>query len=295
MDRKTAVASAVLLGATTAAWAADTRFGLEADLARDSNVNRAASDKRADTYLTAEGYAARSVITGTRSGLVLRGAIRGREYFDYSDLSNLAATGRLAWRYQPNPGYTGAFFELALSGEAFQFRDSDIRNGQLLGVSASAGKYVTDRVRLGAGVGYDRRWARKGDVYDLKNPKAWLSIDYKIAERITLYGSGTWIGGDQVFTARTAGPGWNGTWASQGYNNLSYKASAADPVFDANGDQFTAYRNDAKTTVAELGLNWGITGTQAIDIGATWYSSRPDSGPKYDGWIARIGWLMRFR
>lgn len=283
------------LAIATPAGAADTRFGLEADIGRDSNVNRAATDKRADEFADVEGYAARSIQTGAKSGLVLRGALRGRQYFTYTDLSNVGLSARAAWRWQPEPSYTGAWFEAALQGEALRHRDSPIRDGGILSASLSVGKWFSDRFRGVTGAGYDRRWASEGSVYDLSNPKAWASLDWRATDSVTVYGSGTLIGGQQVFTAMTAGGAGGGYgWSGSGYGG-SFAAAARDTVFDRNGEQFTAYRVDARTTILELGLNWAFAGNHALDAGVTRYAARADNGPTYDGYIVRAGWLYRFR
>jgi hypothetical protein len=286
---------ALLLGAVAApARAGDTRFGLQADIGRDSNVNRAAADKRTDEFADVEGYAARSIQTGAKSGVVLRGALRGRQYFTYTDLSSAGLSARAAWRYQPEPSYTGAWFEAALQGEALRFRDSPIRDGGILSASLSVGKWFSDRFRGVAGAGYDRRYASEGSVYDLSNPKAWLSLDWRTSDSVTVYGSGTLLGGQQVFTAMTSGGGGGYGWSGSGYGG-SYAAAARDTVFDRNGEQFTAYRVDARTTVLELGLNWAFAGNHALDAGVTFYSAKADDGPTYDGTVVRAGWLYRFR
>jgi hypothetical protein len=285
----------LLVGVTGTARPADRRFGLEADIGRDSNVNRAAADKRADEFADIEGYAARSIQTGAKSGVVLRGALRGRQYFTYTDLSNVGLSARAAWRYQPEPSYTGAWFEAALQGEALRYRDSPIRDGSIVSASLSLGKWFSDRFRGVAGAGYDRRYASEGSVYDLSNPKAWASLDWRASDSVTVYGSTTLIGGQQVFTAVTAGGGSGGYgWTGGGYGG-SYAVAARDTVFDRNGEQFTAYRVDARTTVLELGLNWAFAGNHALDAGVTRYSAKADNGPTYDGYIARAGWLYRFR
>jgi len=271
--------------------AADARFGIEVDLGRDSNVNRAADLRRADEFVDLEGYAARSFQTGYRSGLVLRAALRGREYFAYSDLSNIGLSGRVAWRIQPTPGYSNPWFEAAFSAEGLRFRDSAIRDGAIVSATVSAGSWFTDRLRGVAGAGYDHRIATEGEVYDLKNPKLWASIDWRATDALTVYGTGTLIDGQQVVTVMN----WTGSAWTGGYSGASYSAWARDPVFARGNERFTAYRVDARTTVLELGLHWAVTGTQAIDVSATRYAAKADNGPTYDGYLVRAGWIYRFR
>lgn len=282
--------AAVLTLGLGPALAGDTRLGLEAGVGRDSNVNRAAADARGDTFADLEGHASRSLQTGARSGALLRAGVRGREYFSYHDISSLGIWARAAWRFQPDSSYTGAWLEAAVQAEALRFLDSPIRDGSILSASVSAGKWFSDRLRGLAGAGYDRRLALEGRVYDLSSPRAWVSLDWRAGDAITLYGTGTLLGGQQVFTAlvpASAGPG----HAFGG----SYSAWAPDPAFDAGTERFNAYRADARTTVLEAGVNWAFASQHALDAGITRYSAKADSGPTYDGYVLRAGWLYRFR
>lgn len=287
-----AAIAALLMLAHVAAHAADTRFGLDAELTHDTNVNRAAyaNEEQTDEILAVEGYAARSFRLSYRSGFVARGGLRLREHREFGDLSNVAALGRVAYRFQPSPGYTGAWIELAATAEALHYRDSTLRDGTILSGSVSVGKYFTDRIRLGAGLGLDEREGKDGALYDLSTTRAWLTLDYRVTPGITVYGSTTWIQGDHVFTANDP--------ATQGQLSSYSDVIVADPAFaDAfGGAPVTAYRMEATTLLFEAGVNIPIRGNQALDFGASWFDSEADrGGGKYDGATFRIGYLYRFR
>lgn len=275
-----------------AALADATRFGVDAEFSHHTNVNRAALDREEqdDNALTVEGYAARSYLLSARSGVVVRGGVRAREFFDFGDLSSLGLTGRAAWRFQSSPGFSSPFFELAAGAEAFKHRDSDIRDGYLVSATASVGSHLTDRIRAEGGVGYERRIATEGNVYDLANAKVWGSLDYKVTGSATLYGSATWMDGEQVFTLLN--------WANWSSMYSYATASASDPVFSSafNGSAPNAYRVDASTTLLEIGVNIAITGTQALDLGVSRFESKADQGDgRYEGATFRVGYLYRFR
>lgn len=278
--------------APAAGLAADTRFGLDAELTHDTNVNRAAyaDDAQTDEILAVEGYAARSFRLSYRSGFVVRGGLRLREHREFGDLSNVAALGRVAYRFQPSPGFTGAWVELAGTAEALRYRDSELRDGYVLSGSVSVGKYLTDRIRVGAGLGLDEREGKDGALYDLSTARAWLTLDYRVTPGITVYGSTTWIQGDHVFTANYP--------ATQGQLSPYSDVIVPDPAFaDAfGGTPVTAYRMEASTMLFEAGVNIPIRGNQALDLGASWFDSEADrGGGKYDGAMFRIGYLYRFR
>ena len=273
------------------ALADSTRFGIDAEYAHDTNVNRAAvdSEELSDHSVSAEAYAARSILLSSRSGLVLKGAVRAAEFFDFSDLSSLAASGRAAYRLQPSPGFTSPWVEFAGQLDGFKYRDSPIRDGYAASIAASIGKHFTDRIRMEAGVGLDRRGGGEDGVYDLSNRKIWTALDYKLTTKATVYGSATWFDGEQVFTMFNTA-----AWATQ----AAYaKARAADPVFSsAFGGAPIAYRVDAKTSRYELGINIALGGNNALDLGWNHFDSRADQGGgKYDGDAFRAGYLYRFR
>jgi hypothetical protein len=288
---------AAVLAACATLWvpgvvlADSTRFGVDAEYAHDTNVNRAAVDSEAlsDDAVSVEAYAARSILLSTRSGLVLKGAVRATEFFDFRDMSSLAASGRAAYRFQPSPGFTNPWVELAGELGGFRYRDSGIRDGYAASIAASIGKYFTDRIRMEAGVGLDRRGGGEGGVYDLSNRKIWTALDYKLTPKTTVYGSATWMDGEQVFTIFNT--------AAWTYPYAYAKAQAADPVFSpAFGGAPTAYRVDARTDRYELGINIALSGNNALDLGWSHFDSRADQGGgKYNGDAFRVGYLYRFR
>ena len=292
LQQRLATIAALLMLAPVSAHAADTRFGLDAELTHDTNVNRAAytNEEQADDILAVEAYAAHSFRLSYRSGFVVRGGLRLREHRVFGDLSNVAALGRVAYRFQPSPGYTSAWIELAATAEALRYRDSALRDGTSLSGSVSVGKYLTDRIRIGAGLGLDEREGKDGTLYDLSTSRAWLTLDYRVTPGITVYSSTTWIQGDHVFTANYP--------ATQGMLSPYAEVIAADPAFARafGGAPVAAYRMEATTLLFEAGVNIPITGGQALDFGASWFDSKADrGGVKYDGAIFRIGYLYRFR
>ena len=282
----------VLLIPAAPALAAETRFGVDAEISHYTNVNRAAlgGEEQADNSVALEAYAARSFLLSDRSGAVVRGGLRAKEFFDFGDMSSLGFAGRAAYRFQPSPGFTSPWLELAAGFEALRHRDSEIRDGSIVSVSASIGRYLTDRIRIESGAGYERRDASQGNVYDLSNAKFWGALDYKLTSSTTFYGSATWLTGEQVFTLSNTAA-WSGLYTYA-------KASAADPVFAPafGGAAPTAYKVDADTTVLELGANIALKGNQALDFGVSWFDSKADEGGgSYNGATVRAGYLYRFR
>lgn len=281
-----------LVISSATALAADTRYGVDAEFMHDSNVNRAtyAGEEQSDQILSVEGHATRSFRLSPRSGMVLRGGLRLREHLEFDDIGSIAALGRIAYRFQPTPGYTSPWFELGGALEALRFRDSALRDGYVASVFGSVGKHMTDRIRIGAGLGLDQRAADEGKLYDLSTTRAWLTLDYRALPKLNLYGTATWLQGDHVFTANNP--------AAQAQLIPYSDVIAADPAFSKafGGAPATAYRMEADTLLFELGANLPIAGNQAIDFGLSHFSSDADrGGGKYDGMMLRAGYLYRFQ
>jgi len=231
----------------------------------------------------------RSFLTSYRSGIIARGGLRFAGHTEYSDLSYAAAAGRVLYRYQHNPGFTGTILEVAGNLEFRQHSDSSIRNGWIGDVSVSAGKHLTDRLRLGAGVGYEGRDAGNA-VYDTSAARVWGSADWRLTPWTTLYGNISFIDGDQVFNSA-----YGGTRA----NLTQYgRASAPDPALRKafGGVVPYAYRVDAETWAYDLGLNYNLGNARALDFSVGYFDSEAKRGmATYDGFAARINYLHRFR
>ena len=271
--------------------AAETRYGIDAEWLRDSNLNRAAYSKeeRSDDLFSAEAYAARSRRISDRSGLVLRGGVRLRAHREFNDLNQLAALGRVVWRMQPSPGFTRPWFELAGGAEFLRHSDSALRDGYVFSGSVSAGKYFTDRIRLDAGAGLDQRFGRDGSLYDLSTRHFRLGAEYLATRRVTVYGNVKWLTGDHVFTANDPG--------TQSYLIPVSDVIVSDPAFSSafGGAANVAYRIQADTRLTEIGVNIPIRGNQALDFGITTIDSTADGGGgSYDGTLWRASYLYRF-
>lgn len=288
MKRTAAIAAVLLL--TMPAWpvlaAEGWRFGAGAEFTHDDNATRGLYDgKKSDNILAMEASASRSWLLSPASGLLLRGLARYSHFTDIDDISNLALVGRAAWRIQPAPGFNAPWFELAGQAQLLQHADSELRDGHILTIEASAGRFLTDRLRLAAGLGLDERSGDDTGVYDLSNTRLWASLDHRIGVRNTLYARLAHVTGDQVFNVIPA---------------LGLGVWAIDPalasVYGAPGN---AYRVDATTQVLELGFNYPLASGQALDFSVTRVSSKAEEGPaqgsKYTTNQLRAAWLYRFQ
>lgn len=286
------ILAAIAAAFASTAYADSTRYGINGEFVHDNNVSRGptSTDQKADSILAAEGYLARSLLLGERSGLVLRGGLKLSQYLAFRDLSNIALSGRAAWRYQPNLSYSAPWLEVAGSATWLKHSDSEMRDGFVVAASVGGGSHVTDRIRIGVGAGIEERTADSGALYELSTNRIWATLDYRVGIASTVYGSLTRIAGDHVFNA-IYGP-------SQTLLATYANAIAADPALadEFGGIAPLGYRLDATTFVYELGFNLPLKGNQAIDLSASFFDSESDrGGQSYDGMALRAMYMYRFR
>ena len=296
MLRHTAFAAVLLLSAPLAL-AESPRFGLDAEVLYDSNASRGLydADRKADNILSVEGSLAGGAPLGSRGGFVYRAAARYDYFSTFQDLSNVAVSGRAAYRVQPGTEYSSPFFEIAGNAVWLQHSDSKLRDGSIVTLEASIGSHLTDRVRLAGGLAIDQRDGgdpgRPGEVaiYDLDYQRVWTTLDYRFGVKNTAYGRIMHITGDHVFNSVTVSgispdpDGW-----------------ATDPALAKElGGTVNSYRVDADTFTYELGVNIPLAGNRALDFLASSYSSKlnegPYSGSKYSGYLLRASYLYRFK
>ncbi len=284
--KRTAVLAAAFLLAAQPALAQSTRYGLDADYLHDDNASRGLydADRKADNILSLEGSATHSMLLGPRSGAVFRAAARYSYFNTFDDLSNLALTGRAAWRIQPGLEFSSPFFEIAGNLAWLQHADSELRDGTILTLEASTGSHLTDRVRLGGGFGMDKRdGGGTAGLYDLATSRFWATLDYRFGMRNTAYARLMQVAGDHVFCSITV-------------SGLSPVWELDTALASGLGRAADCYRLDAKTLLWDIGLNYPLSGNRALDFTFTSYTSKADAGGlEYDGMLLRASYLYRFQ
>jgi hypothetical protein len=277
------VLAAAFLLPGQSALAASTRYGLEADVFYDDNASRGlySADQKADTILAAEGFVASALQLGARGGAVFRGSARYSQFFEFKDISNLTLSGRAAYRYQFGGGFSSPWIEAAAELQLLKHADSDLRDGSIVSIGASGGSHVTDRVRVAAGVDVAERSGGDAGLYDLSTNRLWGTFDYRLGLRNTIYARLSRVAGDHVYNSVTV-TGLSGVWALDPALASGFGGRAPD-----------AYRLDATTLIFELGLNYPLSGRQALDFSFLRFNSKADVGD-YDGNQVRASYLHRF-
>jgi hypothetical protein len=288
MKRISALA-AVLLLAVPAQAAEGWRYGLSADVVHDDNATRGLFDgEKSDNIVALEGAATRSFLLSSRSGVLVRAAARYSHFTDIKDISNLALIGRAAWRYQPSPGFSAPWYELSGQAQLLRHADSELRDGSIVSFDASAGSHLTDRTRVAGGLGFDKR-SGGGTVgqYDLSTNRIWGMLDVRVGARNTAYARLTRQAGDHVFSSGSTS-GLSAVWED-------------DPALRGPLGLAVAntYRLDATTFIYELGFNYPLSRSQALDFSASRADSKVEEGPvqgnTYSATQLRATYLYRFQ
>jgi hypothetical protein len=279
------VLAAALLPTAQLVLADSTRYGLDTEFTHDDNASRGlySADRKADNILAAEGFVVRSMLLSERSGATFRGGARYSQFFEFKDISNLALSGRAAYRYQIGSGFSSPWIEITGEYQWLKHADSALRDGSIVSIGANVGSHVTDRVRVSGGLGTDKRSGDSTGVYELSTNRLWGTFDYRLGLRNTIYARLSRVAGDHVFNS---GPvtGLSGVWAS----DPAIASGLGIPLANA-------YRLEATTLLYELGLNYPLLDRHAVDISVSKFTSKADaSGYKYDGNQLRAGYLYRF-
>jgi len=288
MKRSVVLAAALLLAAPLAG-AQEWRYGLAGEIVHDDNATRGLYDgKKADNIAVVEGSMTRSLMLSGHSGVLFRAAARYSHFMDITDISNLALSGRAAWRYQPRLEFGALWVQLAGEGQLLRHADSELRDGSIFGLEASAGRHLTDRTRLAAGVGLDKRSGGGGaGLYDLSTTRIFGTADVRVGLRNTLYARLTHQSGDHVFSSGSVS-GLSGVWEDD--------PALRGPLGLAVAN---AYRVDATTFIYEVGFNYPLSRTGTLDFSASRYDTKVGEGPyegnKYGATQVRAAYLYRFQ
>jgi hypothetical protein len=259
-----------------------THVDAELSVRHDNNISRAEDgrDKFSDEITGLDLTITRSLMLTENSGLQLRGGLHLSQFAHFDDLSRLAVEAGILYRIQPVKAYTAPWFEVALGWQREEFRNSDIREGELLTLDFGVGKRFTDRLRVRTGYGWERRFADDNEIFEWQRRNARISADFKVSPVLTLYGAATRSSGDQVFTA-TPAPAFRD----------SAKAIVDDPVFGAR----RAYRLGTQAEVLELGGSFSVNSSHTLDVGLRRFKIEADGGHAYEGSEVRASWLYRFQ
>jgi len=263
---------------------AHTRYSGELGAGYDSNVgnSEAAADIRESAFATGGASAEYFRQLNLFTTLVLRGGVQGEHYDRYEGLSNAKATGAARLLVRPDGGFLTPVLGAWVSASYWEFdsaiRDSDEYRGGLF-----ANQQITTRIsgRLALGAAWRESDSR---VFDTHGASAALNLDWRLAERATLYGGYQFYRGDVVSTAAP-------TTLKIG---LAAEEIEPDDAFGGLAANQRAYRLDAEAHVGTLGLNYALSSKLSADLQGQYVDTRADYGNEYQRVLAVLSLLARF-
>ena len=163
-----------------------------------------------------------------------------------------------------------------------------MRDGGQIYVDLGLGKSLTDRLQLRGGYHFALRRAWNSDIYDTESHRVYVNIDWKLAERLNLYGNLGWQYGDIVSTVLIR-PG--GIYGGSGPGAIPLES---DPALSEGNQRRGAYTTDAHTAIGTLGLNYAFTQKLALDASVRYVTSDASGPISYQGYRFLCGLLYRF-
>lgn len=272
---------------TANAQADATHLDLEAFLVHDSNIGRSeySQDTQEDTAIEVGANISRSFRLTEKSGLVARAGIQLTQQAHYDDLSQLALNAGARYRIQPVSGFTMPWLDFSVDVSRLEHENSPIRDGWLTDTGIAVGKYFTDRLKTSLGWVVERRIAEEGRVFDLRNRRWHLDVDFQLTPQGTLYARAARTFGDQVSSSPQS---------TLSLQPLQYSAKTQDDALSEHYAIRSAYRFDAVVNSLELGYNHAINGSTALDFSASYFDAMAKGGHTYEGYAVRAGLLYQF-
>lgn len=259
-------------------------FDTELSYIHEDNLAHAAraSDALADDVVLARATANWLLPLAPNGGLLasLTGEYHG--YAHWQALSRTVLAGQLVYRHKPSAAFNAPWLEASVSGGLRQFQDSAMRDGGRLAFEAATGSALTDRfaLRLAYRFALDRSW--RDTVFDGETHRVYGSVDWHI-ERTTFYTTLAWQRGDIVASV-TENPGLDRV----------ARAHARDSALADSPNARIAYRFEADTLSAALGVNVALAAGLALDVSALYFDADGETKAHYRGLRVTAGVLYRF-
>lgn len=300
----------LLLVAGSASAANPVTFGGELGATYDGNPGNAHSsgDVRPTERISAGANATWTQRFGEFTALQLRGALDGEGDVQLPDLSFGRLGARVRLLNKPGEGFYVPVLALWTSGD-YKVSGSTIRSGDEWRVGAYVSEPVTTQISTRLGFSWTRSDSRSR-VFDGQSRACEFSVDWTVLPQLSVYGEFQLGSGPIVVSAE----GDNTIVPKSEHLYLDQVADSveSDPAF---GDDWFAFRLNARTRVATVGVNLPLTRDISLDLQLRQIHSVADtsgaayagggggggggggaaySGFDYDRWIGGISLLLRF-
>jgi hypothetical protein len=279
-----------VFGVPAAALADEHTLGLlvEAGVTTDDNVTRSRGDDRlSDTSYDVRLTWTRAFPRSMHTRLLLSGIAGAERFSSYAGLSHAFVGVQGEFQYRESGAFLAPTFGIFGRAVAEAY-DSRLRDGYRYSVGGRILQPLTDRLNLSVALAYNARDGRSR-VFDGHDYAARANLDYAVSARSTLYLGGEYRRGHLVSTARP----------SLYYVDIA-EASIQDDAFPDSGR--LAYRVRARTGIATLGYNLGLSENQSLDFSLRSLRSTALENPgfpgagtiRYQDTLGSIVYLVRF-
>lgn len=269
--------------------------GFDVSVLSDDNLTRASEpDIEKDTITRVNVHGRYSFNFSLNQSLIFTARFLNERYRDFDGVSNSQAGLEAEYRFRTRTGFTAPVYSLFASSTRADYK-TDIRDGSVLEYGLRIRRQLTDRVAVGGGAEYSERTA-DGQVFDLEQSRYFVRLDYRISGRFQAYVSYHAVDGD-TYSISSISP------AEAAVDGYRFEAVEWDPAFSGIQRRW-AYRVDARTNIARLGLTIAIDRNNAFDIsvddiGSEGLGSGYDfiggaNALTYDATVVAAGYFHRF-
>jgi hypothetical protein len=207
-------------------------------------------------------------------------------------LGRKEVAGRLIYRWQNSFYYNSPWYQVFSDISIWDFgkqqRDSTVYTQQ-----AMASARLTTRISGSVGGEYKVRDS-ESRVYDNKQSRAFLHLDYAWSDNLSLYSGYSYLVGDIVTSAQSEYC--NGLIATSVYYLLNAAQEVEqDSILNASYcGNWISYRLPATSQVLNLGANYGFDHSSSIDISWLTAGIEADAGNSYQRNILQLNYLKAF-
>ncbi len=273
----------ILFALPVMAYQAPWLFAAELASGYDSNVGNAgvSADRRSDVFAEFAIRGNRLYMPGDFISLELEGALRGRYYDSYEDLSFAAPEGVVRLNYRP----AASFRTPTLTGEAvvgYREYASRLRDGGYYRLGLTLKQPLNTRLTGRVNTTWNRRLAGNA-VFDYEFYSLGLSLDWQVFSRLLVYAGGARREGGLVSTSRD----------DAAIEQVARAWLPDDAIVDPDEEQL-AYRLDTSADRYFAGLNYALKDGLSLDMQAQHQEADTYGGISYRRYQLMAALMLRF-
>ena len=283
----------ILLGTSTLSQAEWVEWVLEptVEIRNESNLNLSAfsSDEESDSVLRLALDGGRVFQISSHSRLRLSAEIEAENYSEFDLLNQVAVSGKAAIVHKLGMGHHAGWISPYLSYGYSDIKD-DIRSGNFGDLGITAGKRLTDRFDMSAGLEFSKSNGKPGpqifppissDVFDQERWVASIKGNFLLTNRLLLLGELKHFDGDFVSNCTKDN-------VSTVLAEENVEAITADAVFGG-----CVYRLDGDGNSASLDLSYATGRHSSLNLGVDYLAGEADV-LKYKNTILRASFMYRY-